>query len=180
LFDRYTERARRAIFFARWWALQARSPKIGTGHLLLGLTHDRDSEADKLFHLCDHRDIFMQGIPGMRDFPNPPIMEGDIPLDSDSKQVLRFTADEASRLNSGPIDTEHLVLGLLRKRSLGRKLLSDAGISLSSARRLVAGSGTPVQAGWKEKLLMLSRIFLLVLLIMAIYLLADRMFFTTR
>jgi ATP-dependent Clp protease ATP-binding subunit ClpC len=37
MFERYTERARRVVFFARYEASQYGSPSIDTEHLLLGL-----------------------------------------------------------------------------------------------------------------------------------------------
>ena len=38
MFERYTEKARRVIFFARYEASQFGSPYIETEHLLLGLS----------------------------------------------------------------------------------------------------------------------------------------------
>ena len=37
MFERYTEPARRVIFFSRYMAVQTGSPEIETEHLLLGL-----------------------------------------------------------------------------------------------------------------------------------------------
>ena len=40
MFERYTEKARRVIFFARYEASQYGSPSIETEHLLLGLMRE--------------------------------------------------------------------------------------------------------------------------------------------
>ena len=40
MFERYTERARRVLFFARYEATQLGSPSIQTEHLLLGLIRE--------------------------------------------------------------------------------------------------------------------------------------------
>jgi hypothetical protein len=40
MFERYTEKARRVIFFSRYEASQFGSPKIDTEHLLLGLIRE--------------------------------------------------------------------------------------------------------------------------------------------
>ena len=40
MFERYTEKARRVIFFARYEASQLGSPYIETEHLLLGLLRE--------------------------------------------------------------------------------------------------------------------------------------------
>ncbi|MBZ5521761.1 MAG: hypothetical protein LAP21_05930 [Acidobacteriia bacterium] len=100
MFELYTEQAKRAIFFARWWAQQTNSPYIETPHLILGLAHLRKSKAEKLFHLREHRDLFMRSIPGMITRGNVTIAKTEIPLDIDSKYVLHFTAEEAARLNN--------------------------------------------------------------------------------
>ena len=45
MFERYTERARRVIFFARYEASQFGSTTIETEHLLLGLLAEKGSVA---------------------------------------------------------------------------------------------------------------------------------------
>jgi Clp amino terminal domain, pathogenicity island component len=40
MFERYSEKARRVIFFSRYEASQFGSPKIDTEHLLLGLIRE--------------------------------------------------------------------------------------------------------------------------------------------
>jgi ATP-dependent Clp protease ATP-binding subunit ClpC len=40
MFERYTEKARRVIFFARYEASQYGWPQIESEHLLLGLVHE--------------------------------------------------------------------------------------------------------------------------------------------
>jgi ATP-dependent Clp protease ATP-binding subunit ClpB len=48
MFERYTEKARRVIFFARYEASQFGSPYIETEHLLLGLIESKSVAADIL------------------------------------------------------------------------------------------------------------------------------------
>ena len=47
MFERYTEKARRVIFFARYEASQYGSPYIETEHLLLGLLREDRALAKK-------------------------------------------------------------------------------------------------------------------------------------
>src|SRR5690242_7947405 len=49
MFERFTEQARRAIFFARYEASHYGSPYIETEHLLLGILHERRDTLAKLF-----------------------------------------------------------------------------------------------------------------------------------
>ena len=47
MFERYTEKARRVIFFARYEASQYGSPYIETEHLLLGLMREDKALANR-------------------------------------------------------------------------------------------------------------------------------------
>jgi ATP-dependent Clp protease ATP-binding subunit ClpC len=143
MFERYREDARRAIFFARWEAQQSGSVYIEPEHLLLSLTHDADSKANQLFALSSHTDNFRRQLR-----PHPPAKSSssvDLPLSNAGKRVLAYTAEEAERLASKPIGTEHLLLGLLReKKSDVPAALTAAGIDLQSARnRIREQSGLP-------------------------------------
>jgi ATP-dependent Clp protease ATP-binding subunit ClpA len=71
---------------------------------------------------------------------------GNIPLTNPSKRILAYAAEEAEKLASKPIGTEHLLLGLLReKQSDVPETLAKAGIDLRSARnRIRAAQGLPI------------------------------------
>ena len=49
MFERYTERARRVLFFARYEASQLGSVSIGTEHLLLGLIREGKGLTSRIF-----------------------------------------------------------------------------------------------------------------------------------
>lgn len=144
MFERYREDARRAIFFSRWEAHRSNSTCIEPEHILLGLTHDADSKANQLFGLsaCTENFRSLLGVHASAESST----WGDIPLTNPSKRILAYAAEEADRLASTPIGTEHLVLGLLReKKSDVPQTLATAGIDLPSARNLIrAAQGPPV------------------------------------
>jgi ATP-dependent Clp protease ATP-binding subunit ClpC len=146
MFERYTEEARRAIFFSAWEARQAASAYIEPEHLLLSLTHDANSKANHLFALTAPADNFRKqwGLPiwVMEQAPN----SNHIPLSNPSKRVLAYAAEEADQLASKAIGTEHLLLGLLReKKSDVPDALAAAGIDLRSARnRIRQELGLPI------------------------------------
>jgi ATP-dependent Clp protease ATP-binding subunit ClpA len=144
MFERYRQDARRAIFFSRWEAQQSGSAYIEPEHLLLSLTHDADSKANQLFALSSHTDNFRSQFR-----PHPPAKTStsiDFPLSNAGKRVLAYAAEEAERLASKPIGTEHLLLGLLREKSSEvPAALAAAGIDLHSARnRIREQSGLPI------------------------------------
>jgi ATP-dependent Clp protease ATP-binding subunit ClpC len=51
MFERYTEKAKRTIFFARYEASQFGSPYIETEHLLLGLLREDKALTHRFFFL---------------------------------------------------------------------------------------------------------------------------------
>jgi ATP-dependent Clp protease ATP-binding subunit ClpA len=59
-------------------------------------------------------------------------------LDEDSKLILRWAAAEANRLGDYWIDTEHLLLGILRVNSCAAaQYLQTAGLNLRSTRQAI-------------------------------------------
>jgi ATP-dependent Clp protease ATP-binding subunit ClpC len=143
MFERYREDARRAIFFARWEAQQSGSAYIEPKHILLALTHDADSKANQLFALAAHEETFRTQLSFSASAQ--PFKAVDLPLSNPGKRILAYAAEEANRLGSTPIGTEHLLLGLLREiKSDAPKTLEKAGINLRSARsRIRADQGLP-------------------------------------
>jgi ATP-dependent Clp protease ATP-binding subunit ClpC len=136
MFERYREDARRAIFFARWEAQQSGSAYIEPAHLLLSLTHDADSKVNQLFSLAAHAENFRKQL---RLHASTKLSTSvDFPLSNPGKHVLAYTAEEAGRLSSTPIGTEHLLLGLLREKSSDVvAALAAVGIDLHSARNRI-------------------------------------------
>jgi ATP-dependent Clp protease ATP-binding subunit ClpC len=143
MFERYREDARRAIFFARWEAQHSGAAYIEPEHLLLSLTHDADAKANQLFSLTAHTENFRKQLTPHSSTKHS--ASEDLPLSNAGKRVLAYTAEEAERLASKPIGTEHLLLGLLReKKSDVPAALAAAGIDLHSARnRIREQSGLP-------------------------------------
>lgn len=145
MFERYRDDARRAIFFSRWEAHRSNCTSIEPKHILLGLTHDADSsKANQLFGLSASTENF-RSLLGVHASPLSSTW-GDIPLTNPSKRILAYAAQEADRLRSNSIGTEHLLLGLLReKKSDVPQILAKAGIDLRSARNQIrAVQGLPI------------------------------------
>jgi len=144
MYERYAEETRRAIFFSVWEARQAGSAYVEPGHLLLSLTHDINNKANQLFSLTTHAEDFRKQVKLLSSAKSTSSV--DLPLSNASKHILAYTAEEADRLTSKPIGTEHLLLGLLRgKKSDVPAALAAAGIDLHSARnRIRAAQGLPI------------------------------------
>ncbi|HXA85488.1 MAG TPA: Clp protease N-terminal domain-containing protein [Candidatus Dormibacteraeota bacterium] len=139
MFEKYTEKARRVIFFGRYEASQFGSPYIETEHLLLGLLREDKS--------LSHR--FLQGQAPVEDIrkqieANTVVREKvstsvDLPLSNENRRVLGYAAEEAERLSHRHIGTEHLLLGLLREEmSFAARILNEHGVRLSAVREELA------------------------------------------
>jgi hypothetical protein len=130
MFERYTERSRRVIFFGRYEASQFGSTTIETEHLLLGLIREDKNLTNRFLHESIRKDIEAR----------TKIMEKvstsvDLPLSQECKRILAYAAEEAERLNSSQIGTEHLLLGILREeKCVAAQVLHDRGLKLEAIR----------------------------------------------
>jgi ATP-dependent Clp protease ATP-binding subunit ClpB len=136
MFERYTERARRVIFFARYEASQLGSNSIETEHLLLGLIREGKGLTSRIFsksHLS--MESIRKEIEGRALYRDKVSTSVDIPLSPESKRVLSFAAEEAERMLHNYIGTEHVLLGLMREeKSVAAGILSEKGMRLSAVR----------------------------------------------
>jgi ATP-dependent Clp protease ATP-binding subunit ClpC len=140
MFEKFTDKARRVVFFARYEASQFGSPYIETEHLVLGLLRE-----DKAL---THRFL---GSPGTLEAVRKEIEQHttirekihtsvDLPLSNENKRVLAYAAEEAERLSHQHIGTEHLLLGLLREeKCFAAKVLRDRGVHLERVREELKG-----------------------------------------
>src|ERR1700676_1899633 len=99
MFERYTEKARRVIFFARYEASQYGSHYIETEHLLLGLLRENGG----LIRSANNEN---NPEPEIRDEIEKRIVRSErfstsveVPLSKDSKQALKIASETAERLN---------------------------------------------------------------------------------
>jgi hypothetical protein len=133
MFERYTEKARRVIFFARYEASQFGSPVIDTEHLLLGILRET-TQVTRMLPAGAPEAIRAQ-IDARFEIREKVSNNVDLPLSNAAKRVLAYGAEEAERLNHRHIGSEHLFLGLLReKNSLAAKLLEPFGVKLEQFR----------------------------------------------
>lgn len=137
MFERFTEPARRSLFFARYEASVLGRLTIETEHLLLGILKQPEPV---LSHLLDKANVaageIKQLIYARTAVPTSHVDSSvEIPFGKDARHVLSCTADEASRLLHSHIGTEHLLLGLLSiERGLAWDVLREKRFSLGQVR----------------------------------------------
>ena len=136
MFERYTERARRVLFFARYEATQLGSTSIETEHLLLGLIREGKGLTSRIFarsHLS--LEAIRKEIEGRTVFREKVSTSVDIPFSAETKRVLQHAAEEADRLLHTYIGTEHLLLVLLREEHcVASTILYEKGMRLAAVR----------------------------------------------
>lgn len=142
----FTNRAKKALQNAQDEAKLLRHRTVGTEHLLLGLVLEEDGIAgntlreatltaedvrDEIEHLIDYGPLTDNNEQDLGDVV--------LPYSPRARQIMSYAADEARRLNSPLIGTEHLLLGLLRDENiLSSQIMKNLNLSLSKVRQTIS------------------------------------------
>jgi ATP-dependent Clp protease ATP-binding subunit ClpC len=146
MFERYTEQARRLVFFARYEASQLGSSSIDTEHLLLGLLREGGAVATPILRRAGVTAAAVRDEVGRRTIQREDVPTSvDIPLAATAQRVLQHAHEEAESLRSDNIGTEHILLGLLREAdAVAGQILYAAGLRPHSVRQEIhAPKGAP-------------------------------------
>ena len=138
MWQRFTERARKVVFYAQEEAQKFGEGYVSTEHLLLGLVRESDSVAARVLERLG------VSLSKVRSEVEKQLPKGDLRQNQDmtltprAKRVIDLAYDEARNLNNNYIGTEHLLLGLIREGDgLAGRVLAKLGIELEKARREV-------------------------------------------
>ena len=135
MFERYTEPARRAIFFARAIAIINKAPMIDPTHLLWGLMWPDTSRAQVLFGL---REKFPEYSGRPHDSLLFATWSQDLRLTDEVKKILYYSSKEADAMGDAWVDTDHMLLGTLCEPDCqAAQQLNVAGLTLENARSVV-------------------------------------------
>src|SRR5437667_306155 len=152
MFERYTERARRVIFFARYEASQFGSTTIETEHLLLGLIREDKNLTNRFLRNHSSIESIRKEIEGRTTIREKVSTSIDLPLSNECKRILAYAAEEAERLKHQHICTEHLLLGILREeKCVAAEILHERGLRLNAIREELARSVVDRQTLIKPK-----------------------------
>ena len=153
MFERYTEKARRVIFFARYEASQFGAPAIEPEHLLLGLMREDKTLTGRFFPRAQvNIEAVRKEIEGRTLLREKISTSVELPLAPETKRVLAYAHEESDRLQHRHIGTEHLLLGLLREdRSMAAEILYERGLRLNAVRDEIARqTGADARASAKK------------------------------
>ena len=134
-FDRFTARTKSVLALAESDAKRFFRNSVGTGQILLGIVKDEDCIAAQILVNLGSPPprvrsavefVIGRGKPALPGKPGPTIR---------ARAALTFAADEARRFNQGNIDTQHVLLGLIRdEEGIAAHVLNRLGITLEAAR----------------------------------------------
>lgn len=148
MFNRFTERARKVIVYAKEESRRFNHDYIGTEHLLLGLVREGEGVAAAVLQKVglDLETIRIEVEKLVQPGPQTQVL-GDIPFTPRSKKALELSAEEARALGHNYIGTEHLLLGLVKEgEGMAYRVLLNLGLDLGKLRNEVMellGSGIP-------------------------------------
>jgi ATP-dependent Clp protease ATP-binding subunit ClpA len=161
VFERFTDRARRAIVLAQEEARLLNHDYVGTEHLLLGLAHEGQGVAARALESLG---ISLEAVRAQVEAVlgrGERAPSGHLPFTPRAKKVLELTLREALELRHDYIGTEHILLGLIREgEGVAAQVLVQLGADLRRARRqvvqLLSGHAGSVEAGARTRLVRMS------------------------
>src|ERR1700676_4022353 len=152
VFERYTEKARRVIFFARYEASQYGSPYIETEHLLLGLMREDKALANRFLRQQGSIESIRKEIEARITIRERLSTSVEGPLSAECKRILNMAGEEAERLGGKHGGTEHLLLGILREeKCFGAEILMECGLRPPTLREEFAGTSGEKTAAARPK-----------------------------
>jgi ATP-dependent Clp protease ATP-binding subunit ClpC len=133
--EMFTDAARKAIEFARDEASRLKHDYIGTEHLLLGLVRLGEGRAVEIItNLGLELDDLRKSIEEVVQAAGGTMTVGQLPLTARAKKTLEVSGQEARALKSKDIDTEHILLALLKdEEGVAAQVLSTYEIDYKEA-----------------------------------------------
>ena len=153
MFEKFTERGRKVIIFAKEEAEKRQNDYLGTEHLLLAVLKEEDGLPVAILKRMGitPEEIRLEVERNLPQGTN--IMAfGDIPFTPRAKKVLELAVEEARLLGHNYIGSEHIFLGLIREEEgIGGKILRSFGANLLGARQLTINFSIRAHSQVKDK-----------------------------
>ncbi len=135
MYERFTDRARNVMRLANQEAQRFNHEYVGTEHVLLGLISETGVATTVLQNLnVDLPRIRLEVEKLIQSGPDMVTM-GRLPVTPAAKRAIENAMQECRKLEHNQIDTEHLLLGLLREEySVASQILINLGIRVDQVR----------------------------------------------
>jgi ATP-dependent Clp protease ATP-binding subunit ClpC len=138
MFERFSDRARRAVVLAQEEARNLKHGYIGTEHILLGLIAESQGLAARALQQngIDLSVVRAEVIAITESGTSSPA--GHIPFTPRAKKVLELSLREALQLGHSYIGTEHILLGLIREgEGVAAQVLSKMNVDFTKMRSTI-------------------------------------------
>lgn len=142
MWQRFTEAAQRAVFYAQIEAQNDHVTQVTPEHLLIGLLREPESRGYRIAAGCGaNPDTVVAALrkpaAPRNSWATTGIASGnDMTLSARAKKAIELSYHEARTMNSNNIDTAHLLLGFLREGSEVTQVLQTKGMTPETARDL--------------------------------------------
>lgn len=127
--NNFSTQVKEIISYSREEALRLGNGFIGTEHLLLGLIREGDNTAVKILKgfSIDLLELRKEIESAIKDSSGSQIANGNsLPLTKQAEKVIRITVLEAKALKSNRVETEHLMLSILKnKENIATQILNQ-------------------------------------------------------
>ncbi|MBN1877984.1 MAG: ATP-dependent Clp protease ATP-binding subunit [Anaerolineae bacterium] len=135
--ERFTPAAQEVLSFAKIEASRMRHATIGPEHILLGLLLEGEGVAGRVL-----RDMGLRAAQAQQTITRLssalPLRAPEPELRHSTKTLLQVAVEEAQRRNSTVVDTQHVLLALLRQQeAVIIAVLAQGGLSIDTVRRRI-------------------------------------------
>lgn len=153
MFEKYNEKARRALFFARYEASKLGSRVIESEHILLGILREGE---ELIGEILDHFEVdpsdIRREIEGERIFVERISSTAELPLSEGSKKILAYASHEAESMLHASVGSEHLLVGILRVEGcLAMRILARHNMDVESVREVVMNTARSREASKQKR-----------------------------
>jgi ATP-dependent Clp protease ATP-binding subunit ClpC len=153
MFEKFTERGRKVIIYAREEAEKRQNDYLGTEHLLLAVLREEDGLPVAILKRIgiSSQEIRLEIERNLPQGTNL-MTFGDIPFTPRAKKVLELAVEEARLIGHSYIGSEHILLGLIREEEgIGGRVLRNFGANLLGARQLTINFSIRSHSQTKDK-----------------------------
>jgi len=130
--QKFSQKVKEVIAYAREEALRLGHDYIGVEHLLLGLVRDEDDTASRILKSLEVDIVLLRRVieDSIRDKAvHHPQEINNMPLTKQAEKVLKFALLEAKTMRNDTIGTEHLMLSILKvKDNIATEILSRLSV----------------------------------------------------
>src|SRR6202165_1428436 len=153
MFEKYNEKARRALFFARYEASKLGSRVIESEHILLGILREGEETVGEILRRFQVKpEDIRREIEGKRVFAERISSTAELPLSEESKKILAYASHEAESMLHATVGSEHRRIAILRVEGCtAMRILAQQGFDVYTVREEALAIAKEREASQQKK-----------------------------